>query len=80
MQDKFAFEINANGAFTNEQKAEDELEFVSLPQLSSYIVSTKVIPLKMPKYKATKRISMTCFYDYSTNICNQRCGEVIRRG
>ena len=44
MQDKFAFEINANGAFTNEQKAEDELEFVSLPQLSSYIVGTKVIP------------------------------------
>ena len=40
MQDKFAFEINANGAFTNEQKAKDELEFVSLPQFSSYIVGS----------------------------------------
>ena len=33
MQDEFAFEINANGTFTNEQKVEDELEFVSLPNV-----------------------------------------------
>ena len=79
MQDKFAFEINANGAFANEQKGEDELEFVSLPQLRPDIVSRYyLIPLKMPKYKATKRISMTCFYDHSTNIWNQRCGDKER--